>query len=459
MPLAYPMILMILALGGQQGSDTPEPSEETNAEQFDAILNQFEPITPRGVATPRDYGQRIQDILSGDHILRGVMLLIAEPHDLAEEDLRRLRHEFGANHVRLYFAKGTGVTHEEHRILDDWHDKDPEASQGYAWTFRLFQERWEPLFQELDLPIIVPLMGTEFDVQDQESPFWTDPEQQEAFIEMCVERARIWSQSDATIAYNLLNEPIPPGSRPRWRGPLYWDWTEEEAREDAPDGDRVLAELYNEIIRRIREFDRERIIIVEPGPFGTPWGFPGLLHVEDDPRLVFSFHQYAPHGYTHYGHDAWQAKDPALLPPIEQNGLYPDEERGWNRDAILDMYEYVREFQRKREAQTGRPCIIWVGELGLTRFSDKASQHRWIVDSVKPMEEYGWGWAYFVYSAGTSPWWDHFGYYGPEGDDLDVQEYFRAYRELDFAAFEAYRDKVRPSFALLIEYMRESRNE
>jgi hypothetical protein len=118
------------------------------------------------------------------------------------------------------------------------------------------------------------------------------------------------------------------------------------------------------------------------------------------------------------------------------------------------MFDFVRAFQREREARTGRPCPVWVGEFGATRFTDRASQHRWFTDTLELMEEYGFGYAWFVYGAGATPRWEHFNQFGPEGEDLTLAEYFDAHKRGDTAYFEQFREQVRPSFQILADFMR-----
>lgn len=433
------------------------------------VFSGLSPAAPYGTAAPRDYGPLIQGVVAGDRILRGAAALICDwDHDLAVQDLRRLRHEFGADHVRLHFVQGTGLTADERRALSAWGEEtlrateSPEdaearleaaAALSYEATVQRFKERWAPLFEELDLAVVMPLGGGEL-YQDAESPLWSDPELQEREIRSIVRKAKAWSDVGVVVGYDLVNEPIPPGSRPRHTRTWYWDWTEEEALEDLPEGDRALARIYNEIIRRIREFDRERLIIVQPGPWGAPSGFPALQHVLDDPRLVFSFHQYEPHTFTHLGSTSLRDANATRLEIDPAQGVYPQSERRWDRDGIREMFEFVRQFQTERERRTGRHCPVWIGEFGATRFPDGESLRRWVTDTLELMEEYRFGYAWFVYTAGVCPNWDYFGQYGPEGDAVATDAHFDAHRRSDPAFFAQFRGAVRPTFAIVAEFMR-----
>jgi hypothetical protein len=73
------------------------------------------------------------------------------------------------------------------------------------------------------------------------------------------------------------------------------------------------------------------------------------------------------------------------------------------------------------------------------------------------MEERGYGWAYFVYAAGVNVWWDGMTQDGPEGEALDMHRYLAARREIDVGYFRQLRTHVRPSFEIVIEFMRRNR--
>lgn len=467
-------LTMIAAADARAIRESPVRSQDDGGGEAMAVFSErvfsgLSPAAPYGKAVPRDYGPLIQGVAAGDRMLRGAMALICDwDHDLAVQDLRRLRHEFGADHVRLYFDRGTGLTADERRALSAWREEtlrateSPEGAEArleaaaalsYEASVQRFKERWAPLFEELDLAVVMPLGGGKL-YQDAESPLWSDPELQEREIRSIVRKAKAWSDVDVVIGYDLVNEPIPPGSRPRHTRTWYWDWTEEEALEDLPEGDRALARIYDEVIRRIREFDKDRLIIIQPGPWGAPSGFPALQHVHDDPRLVFSFHQYEPHTFTHLGATSLRDADVSRLDIDLAQVVYPQSERQWSREGIREMFEFVRQFQTERERRTGRHCPVWIGEFGATRFPDGDSLRRWVTDTLELMEEYRFGYAWFVYTAGVCPNWDHFGQYGPEGDAVATDVYFAAHRRGDPEYFAQFRDTVRPTFSILAEFMR-----
>lgn len=424
------------------------------------ILGEIQPLgRPRAA---RDYRPFMKDVMDGTQRLRGAMVLINETggnFELAVKDLKRLK-SYGANHVRLYFNPQTGLSGKERKRYAKWlKTKDIHRNRPDWWriTGEVLKKRWLPLFEELDLPVILMMYIPEESTKEPKGTFWTDADARKRFVDYAVAKARFFKDQPAIIGYDLLNEPVPPGCRSERNGLYWWTWSAERADKEVRNGGRVLADLYNEIVAGIRAFDTERLIVLEPGPWGLPWAFPALLNVKDDPRLVFSCHHYTPHGFTHWGRKAWDKQDPDLLDAPGKRPSYPDSKKKWDRKVIANMFETVETFRRNREKQTGRKCVVWIGEFGTWRWLDEKSQLRWYRDSLELMEERGYGWAYFVYDAGVSVWWNCMTQDGPEGDAIDVREYLAARKRIDGPFFLEHRKKLRPSSEVVVDFMRRNR--
>lgn len=410
-------------------------------------------------AVRRDYEPFIRDVLAGRQQMRGAMVLLSDDEgrwDRAVADLKRLK-AYGANHVRLYFAPHVGLTGAERKRYHPWIRFSNTTRPDDRWlgiTGEVVKRRWLPLFAELDLPVVLMLFQPEHTSKSATAPMWTDPAARQRLVDECVAQVKFFQDCPGIIGFDLLNEPVPPGCRNRPNGRHWWTWSADDARADAPDGDRALATIYNDVIRRVRRFDRDRMIVLEPGPWGLGWAFPALRHVVDDPRLVFSFHQYTPLGWTHWGREAWDALDATRFPTTRP--AYPDARRGWTRATIAESYAPAAAFRQAREKQTGRFCPIWVGEFGTWRWLDGPSQLRWYRDTLELLEEHKFGWAYFVYDAGLNMWWSCMTQDGPDGDALDAAGFLRARKTSDVSYFLTLRRQVRPSFQVVIDFMKKN---
>jgi hypothetical protein len=232
--------------------------------------------------------------------------------------------------------------------------------------------------------------------------------------------------------------------------------------------------MYNEIITRVRDFDAERLIVLEPGPMGRADGFPQLLDIVDDERLVFSFHFYAPDEFTHEGKNAFVARDVKTPKwpqyPLALKDLKNDDTRTYYRQnfpqcgEVLDK-QYLRAecapalaFQQQRSAITGRRTLMYIGEFGTARWMDVQSQIRWYTDAITLFEELDWGWAYFAYTP-NSPYPHQatpFLSVGPEGIESNYSEDVAEASAGNNAYFAAYAEETRPSYDSVCELMRQA---
>jgi hypothetical protein len=99
----------------------------------------------------------------------------------------------------------------------------------------------------------------------------------EALEQLWTHIAQRFGSHQWLLAYDLLNEPNTKNDMAYWQT-------------------NVLPRL----VSRIREHDKQTYLVVEPGPWGLPSGFSSLVPLKD-PRVVYSFHFYSPHNYTHQG--------------------------------------------------------------------------------------------------------------------------------------------------------------
>jgi len=163
-----------------------------------------------------------------------------------------------------------------------------------------------------------------------------------------------------------------------------------------PHSDRELSvwqtELLPRLARGIRAIDRDTYLIVEPGPWGMPNGF-NTLKPLDDPKVVYSFHFYAPHTYTHQGVKTYSKAKVTYPGKIRMFNTSP--ELYWNRDRLLEYVQPARQFQQKHHAR------IWVGEFSVIRWAPNAG--RWLADAIDIFEQYGWDWCYHSYG-GWNGW-------------------------------------------------------
>lgn len=209
-------------------------------------------------------------------------------------------------------------------------------------------------------------------------------------------------------------------------------WASLATRLTDTDPDRVFLELVNEphdlrdpehwhdAQRRIAESVRAaapRHTIVATG---ADWGgIDGLLRLEplDDPNVVYSFHFYGPHNFTHqaaeWGFPPW--KDIHGVPwPADREELertadtFPQESRNalrwsaragtedpWNADALRDSLRRAADWSGRHD----RP--VYCGEFGVyTKASPRDSRLAWHRAVADALREHRIGWALWDYVGG-----------------------------------------------------------
>jgi aryl-phospho-beta-D-glucosidase BglC (GH1 family) len=189
-----------------------------------------------------------------------------------------------------------------------------------------------------------------------QSDYWDDPALQADIVRHWGQIAARLKDQPALQAYDLVNEPIVPATA-RVR--------------DAKAAWHKLAAAAASEVRRV---DPHTPVMIEPTPWGLPGSFAGTEPLKL-PGLVYSFHMYAPHEFTHQG-----------LPNYNEQRSYPG--RGWDQQRLSAELQAARRFAGLHRVP------MFVGEFSCVRWAPEGSCPRWLADSIALFEAEGWGWAY-----------------------------------------------------------------
>jgi len=186
-----------------------------------------------------------------------------------------------------------------------------------------------------------------------------EPRYSEKFLAVWEQIARRYKGRDIIYAYDLINEPVEPstGARVAWR------------------------DLATEATRRVRAIDPAKPVVFEPGPWGGCAGFDQLVPLDLD-RVVYSFHMYQPHAFTHQG--VHGSKVGVRYPGVVGGEMW-DKER--LREAMRPAVDFQREFN----------VHMIVGEFSAIRWAPDHSAFRYLRDVVDVFEECGWDWCYHAF--------------------------------------------------------------
>jgi cysteinyl-tRNA synthetase len=215
---------------------------------------------------------------------------------------------------------------------------------------------------------------------------WTDPQAQDAWIEMWRMVAERYRESPVVVGYNLLVEPLA-------------NLTVDPDQELDPKS--VQAELegtladWNVLARRItaaiREVDEETPIIIDSISWANAAWF-SVLEPTGDDRTVYSLHTYDPDAYT-----TQEEGDDSISYPdvVEDYGETIEFNRQWLEQNLRPALEFSEEHQ----------VPIYVGEFGAMRWVPNADG--FVRDQISLFEEYGWNYAYYVWR-GDDAYFDGF---------------------------------------------------
>jgi hypothetical protein len=231
--------------------------------------------------------------------------------------------------------------------------------------------------------------------------YWTDARLQASIREVWAALAVRFKAAPGIAAFDLINEPVPPGVR-----------TPEAAN-------RAWVPFATTLVRAIRAVDPDRVIVFEPAPWGFPAAFAALEPLPF-PGIVYSFHFYHPHELTHQGISGYP------LGPA-----YPSRE--WDRARLARELEPVRAFAARHNA------AVYAGEFSCIRWAPGLSAARYVQDLAGLFNAAGWSWTYL-------------GWRGYHGWDAEIPG--DAPRELTAAGAKLYRSPDAPVISALARALR-----
>lgn len=281
-------------------------------------------------------------------------------------DIQRYKANLNINAVRLdlvprWYAMRQGI------------DGEHAFNEALVWTDQMLDT-----CAALGITAVIHMDHFPMDPADltdnTSAAFWNDPGQLEKIVSVAHQLAsRYQKRGRELAAYHIVSEPL-----------LYAGGIA-----TAPP---QLADLQQRIVAEIRAVDKNRWIVVSPGPGGQPQAY--QLYVPPvDQRLVWGAHMYQPHPFTHQGIGG---RPLGVTYPGLLNGTY------WDKGALRQLMEPLRQFQQ------ARPAPVFIGEYSAVVWAPGGEQY--LLDLTSIFDEYGWGRDYFSATDwhGWNPDYDEF---------------------------------------------------
>lgn len=218
----------------------------------------------------------------------------------------------------------------------------------------------------------------------EESGLMQNKELQDRFIAVWLKLEETFSD-DNTIIFELLNEVVNATAEE-------WNFVAEKT------------------INAIRCVNKDRLIIIGGIEWNNP---PGLdyIKVYDDENIIYTFHCYAPHEFTHQQGvlQAAQLYYNRKMPyPTDDIERYRDYHRLYGRnDAYNDIdridIELLRRYLQpaKRFIEKNPDKVLWCGEFGTIRHCNIKWRENWMRDMITILKE--WDIPYCVWNYLSTP--------------------------------------------------------
>ena len=204
---------------------------------------------------------------------------------------------------------------------------------------------------------------------DERGILWSTNALRQSFISQWSTLALRYKNVASVAAFDLLNEPVPPGRDYDIRQTSWLSFAEE-------------------LIRAIRSIDSNRVIIVESAPDATPASYNNMRALPFE-NLVYSFHSYSPFELTHQG----------VYQGINKRLTYGSQKTDdVSKEDLYKILSNVDNFAKKYDV----PIIV--GEFSIVRYAPKNSAFNYISDSLEYFEQKGWSWTYHDFRGW--PGWD-----------------------------------------------------
>lgn len=199
---------------------------------------------------------------------------------------------------------------------------------------------------------------------------WSEPAARAAWAEMWRFTAERYRTNPTVVGYDLMCEPNANALFDIWDGETFaaqyggsgYDWNS----------------WYPSLVAAIREVDPETPILVSAGSYGDLTWLPYLELVEDE-RVVYTFHQYSPHEYTH------QEVNRGYTYPGRFDTDYDGRPESFDRAWLEDLLSIAVNWQ----AQHARPLAV--NEFGAIRWVADAA--KFLRDEMTLFEQHGWNYA------------------------------------------------------------------
>lgn len=208
---------------------------------------------------------------------------------------------------------------------------------------------------------------------DHTKMFWSNQSELKNSISDVEKIVKTFDTIKGVIAYEFFSEPLINEPDKSYK-PENWD------------------SHFQQILLTVRR-NSSKYLLYTPGPGGDPRGYLNMNKPIDDSKIIYNFHYYLPHKYTHQGIDDRNAQ---ISYPFK-NG-----KEKWNKTKMEKTINIVSNWKNKHHIK-----YVFAGEFSAVRWAD--NNDKYLNDLLTILELKKIGWAYFSFN-GWKGWNYHFDY-------------------------------------------------
>jgi hypothetical protein len=206
---------------------------------------------------------------------------------------------------------------------------------------------------------------------------WQDAAARTAWGEMWRFTAERYRANPVVVGYDLMCEPNSNAGLNLWDAETFYaqytgtgyDWNS----------------WYPDLVQAIRSVDADTPILIGANSYSDITWLPYLQTV-DDPRVVYTFHQYSPHEYTHQDFPNLLRSYPGYF-DTDYDNTPETFERAWLENRLSIAADF----------QTRRQVVLAVNEFGVVRWVPGGAA--FVRDEMALFDEYGWNYAAWQWHA------------------------------------------------------------
>lgn len=164
---------------------------------------------------------------------------------------------------------------------------------------------------------------------------------------------------DNIIAYDFFGEPVEKDINGKGKVPKNW------------------IHFFQRILKTIRNHSNKYVLFT-PGPWGSPKGYADFSKPFEDKNIIYGFHYYLPHKYTHQG-----------IKKYDDYVSYPGfiGYKYWDKNTIKKSLIEANNWAKKNDK------LLYVGEFSVVRYAEGKDQY--VEDVLSVFEENNLGYAYW----------------------------------------------------------------